>query len=75
MHTPCRRGCEHDHHLLPLLQLQLAQASTATCPLPPPLPPLPACVQAPMFEMDFFQGFVAPTLHDAYTGWGLDFVW
>ncbi|KAL4430961.1 hypothetical protein ABPG75_006217 [Micractinium tetrahymenae] len=32
-------------------------------------------IMAPMFEMEFFQNFVRPSLHDAYTGWGLDFVW
>jgi hypothetical protein len=31
-----------------------------------------ACSQAPIFEMEFFQGFVRPSLHDAYTGWGED---
>jgi hypothetical protein len=40
---------------------------------PPPRPPVIA--QAPMFDMGFFQGFVRPSLHDAYTGWGLDFSW
>lgn len=29
-----------------------------------------ACSQAPIFEMEFFQGFVRPSLHDAFTGWG-----
>ena len=32
-------------------------------------------VMAPMFEADFFRGLVAPTLHNAWSGWGLDFVW
>lgn len=32
-------------------------------------------IMAPIFDMAFFQGFVRPSLHDAYTGWGLDFVW
>lgn len=35
----------------------------------------PLLCQAPIFEMDFFQHFVSPTLWDAFTGWGLDFVW
>ena len=34
-----------------------------------PLLPAP-CMQAPIFEMHFFEGFVRPSLHDAYTGWG-----
>ena len=32
-------------------------------------------VMAPIFEADFFRGLVAPTLHNAWSGWGLDFVW
>lgn len=37
------------------------------CWFPPSLHP---CMQAPIFEMQFFEGFVRPSLHDAYTGWG-----
>eukprot|EP00887_Chlorella_sp_A99_P005466 scaffold1.g5466.t1 len=32
-------------------------------------------IMAPVFEMGMFDGFIRPTLHDAYVGWGLDFVW
>jgi len=30
---------------------------------------------APIFEMEFFNGLVKPSLWNAYTGWGLDFTW
>ncbi|KAG7671821.1 hypothetical protein Ndes2526B_g07269 [Nannochloris sp. 'desiccata'] len=32
-------------------------------------------IMAPVFEMDFFNGVVKPSLWNAYTGWGLDFSW
>jgi len=35
----------------------------------------PCLLQAPIFEAGFFQSFARPSLWDAYTGWGLDFVW
>lgn len=32
-------------------------------------------IMAPIFETDFFFGFILPSLYNAYTGWGLDFIW
>jgi hypothetical protein len=32
-------------------------------------------IMAPIFQMGFFEGLVRPTLYNAFTGWGLDFVW
>ncbi|KFM26396.1 hypothetical protein F751_4889 [Auxenochlorella protothecoides] len=34
-------------------------------------------IMAPIFTMrdGFYDEFIVPTLYDAYTGWGLDFVW
>jgi hypothetical protein len=32
-------------------------------------------IMAPIFEMNFFNGVVKPSLWNAYTGWGLDFTW
>lgn len=26
---------------------------------------------APIFQMDFFQHFITPTLYNAWTGWGV----
>ncbi|GAB4814796.1 hypothetical protein N2152v2_001842 [Parachlorella kessleri] len=32
-------------------------------------------VMSPTFPLDFFLGVVQPTLYNAWSGWGLDFVW
>ena len=32
-------------------------------------------IMAPMFRMDFFQNVIAPSLWNAFAGWGLDFTW
>jgi len=32
-------------------------------------------IMAPIFETHFFFGFILPSLYNAYTGWGLDFIW
>ncbi|KAL4860248.1 hypothetical protein ACK3TF_000432 [Chlorella vulgaris] len=32
-------------------------------------------VMAPIFSMDFFEGVVRHTLHNAFFGWGLDYIW
>lgn len=52
-----------------------SQPAHHPCAPPPPPPPATATAQAPIFEARFFQDLVRPTLWDAFTGWGLDFVW
>jgi hypothetical protein len=32
-------------------------------------------IMAPIFEINFFNGVVKPSLWNAHTGWGLDFTW
>lgn len=32
-------------------------------------------IMAPMFRMDFFENVIAPSLWNAFAGWGLDFTW
>lgn len=32
-------------------------------------------IMAPTFDMDYFQNFIRPSLHNAHVGWGLDFIW
>lgn len=52
-----------------------------SCPLLlPPVPLLPPDpdfneIMSPTFNMAFFDGFIRPSLYNAFFGWGLDFVW
>lgn len=71
---PCGLVCAR-----PAPRRHAARPPSCPCPLashPAAHPRLLACPpQAPIFRADLFQGFARPSLWDAFTGWGLDFVW